>query len=126
MTKWETTKILNLQIQQMKAPKQNPNPPVSDTIAKSQDIGNEIVTNLSTLSTFSSLTRASQVASGNEPNCQCRRCKRCGFNPWVSKIPWRRAWQPTSVFLLGEPHGQRSLVGYSKYIGLQSQTQLSD
>ena len=68
MTKWETTKILNLQIQQMKAPKQNPNPPVSDTIAKSQDIGNEIVTNLSTLSTSSSLTRASQLASGNEPN----------------------------------------------------------
>ena len=38
MTKWETTKILNLQIQQMKAPKQNPNPPVSDTIAKSQTL----------------------------------------------------------------------------------------
>ena len=35
------------------------------------------------------------------------------FNPWVEKIPWRRAWQPTSVFLLGEFDGQRSLVGYS-------------
>ena len=33
--------------------------------------------------------------------------------PWVGKIPWRRAWQPTPVFLPGESHGQRSLVGYS-------------
>ena len=33
-------------------------------------------------------------------------------DPWVRKIPWRRAWQPTPVFLPGEPHGQRSLVAY--------------
>jgi len=39
--------------------------------------------------------------------------KRPGFSPWVGKIPWRRAWQPTPVFLPGESHGQRSLVGYS-------------
>ena len=44
-----------------------------------------------------------------------RGCKRCGFNPWVGKIPWRRAWQPTPVFLSGEFHGQRSLAGYSPY-----------
>ena len=31
----------------------------------------------------------------------------CGFNPWLGKIPWRRAWQPTPVFLPGESHGQR-------------------
>ena len=36
-----------------------------------------------------------------------------GFDPWVGKIPWKRAWQPTPVFLPGEAHGQRSLVGYS-------------
>ena len=36
-----------------------------------------------------------------------------GFDPWVGKIPWRRAWQPTPVFLPGESHGLRSLVGYS-------------
>ena len=36
---------------------------------------------------------------------------RCGFNPWVSKVPWRREWQPTPVFLPGESHGQTSLVG---------------
>ena len=35
---------------------------------------------------------------------------RCRFNPWVKKIPWRRAWQYTLVFLPGESHGQRSLV----------------
>ena len=35
------------------------------------------------------------------------------FDPWVRKIPWRRAWQLTPVFLPGEPHGQRNLAGYS-------------
>ena len=34
-------------------------------------------------------------------------------DPWVRKIPWRRRWQPTPVFLPGESHGRRSLVGYS-------------
>ena len=38
---------------------------------------------------------------------------RHGFDPWVGKIPWRRAWKPISVSLPGESHGQRSLVGYS-------------
>ena len=41
--------------------------------------------------------------------------KRYRFNPWVGKIPWRRRWQPTPVFLLGEFHGQRNLVGYSPW-----------
>ena len=54
-------------------------------------------------------------ASGKELTCQCRRCKRHVLNPWVGKIPWRRAWQPTPVFLSGESHGQRSLVGYSPW-----------
>ena len=35
------------------------------------------------------------------------------FDPWVRKIPWRRAWQPAPIFLPGESHGQRSLAGYS-------------
>ena len=51
-------------------------------------------------------------ASGKEPACQCRRQKRCWFNPWVGKIPWRRVWQPAPIFLPGESHGQRSLAGY--------------
>ena len=44
--------------------------------------------------------------------CWCRRCKRHRFDTWVGKIPWRRTWQPTPVFLPGEAHGQRSLVDY--------------
>ena len=50
-------------------------------------------------------------ASGKEPRCQCRWHRRPGFDSWVGKIPWRRAWQPTPVFLPGESHEQRSLVG---------------
>ena len=59
--------------------------------------------------------------SGEEPTCLC---SRPGFSPWVGKIPWRRAWLPTPVFLPGdsawveEPGGLQSL-------GLQSQTGLS-
>ena len=52
-------------------------------------------------------------ASGKEPACQCCRYKRCGFSPWVRKIPWRRQWQPIPAFLPGESHGQRSLEKYS-------------
>ena len=63
-------------------------------------------------------------ASGKEPACQCRRHERCRFDPWVGKIPWRRAWQPSPVFLPGESHGQRILVGYSPWVA-KSQIQLS-
>ena len=42
--------------------------------------------------------------------CQCRRLR---FDPWVGKMPWKRKWQPAPVFLPGESHGQRGLVGYS-------------
>ena len=62
--------------------------------------------------------------SGKEPSCQCRRHKRCRFNPWVGKIPWRRAWQPTPVFSPGESHGQNFLVGYIVHGVAQSQTWL--
>ena len=47
---------------------------------------------------------------GKESTCQHRRC---WFDPCIGKIPWRREWQPTSVFLPGESHGQRSLAGHS-------------
>jgi len=56
--------------------------------------------------------------SGKEPACQCKRYKKhkgCGFDPWVGKIPWRRAWQPTPVFLPGESQGQGSLACYSPW-----------
>ena len=51
--------------------------------------------------------------SGKESACQCRRHKRHRLDPWVGKIPQSRKWQPTPVFLPGESHRQRSLVGYS-------------
>ena len=50
--------------------------------------------------------------SGKEPACPYRRH---GFDPWVGKTPWRRAWQPTPVFSPGESHGQRSLAGYGPW-----------
>ena len=50
---------------------------------------------------------------GKEPACQCRRDETYGFDLWVRKIPWRRAYKPTTVFLLRKSHGQRILVGYS-------------
>ena len=49
-------------------------------------------------------------ANSKEPACQFRGQERCRFDPWVGKIPWRRKWQPTPVFLPGESHGQRSVV----------------
>ena len=56
-------------------------------------------------------------ASGKEPACQGKRPKRHGFHSWVGKIPWRRAWELTPVFLPGESHGQRSLAGYLRSKG---------
>ena len=50
--------------------------------------------------------------SGKKSTSQCRRC---GFNCWIEKIPWRRKWQTTPVFLPGKSHGQRSLAGYSSW-----------
>ena len=55
--------------------------------------------------------------------CQCRRCKRLGFDLWVRKILWRSVWQPAPVFLPGKSHGQRSLVAYSPW-GTKSGTWL--
>ena len=57
--------------------------------------------------------------SGKESACQCRRH---GVDPWIRKIPWRRKWQPTTVFLPGEFHGQRSLAGYSPCSHKESDT----
>ena len=53
--------------------------------------------------------------SGKESTCQCRRHRRCGFEPWAGKIPWRRKQQPTAVFLPEKSHGQKSLVGQSPW-----------
>ena len=42
--------------------------------------------------------------------CTCRKCR---FDPWTRKMPWRRKWQPTPVLLPGKFHGQRGLADYS-------------
>ena len=55
------------------------------------------------------------ATSGEEPTCQCRRRKRRGLDPWTRKVPWRRKWHPTPVFLSGEALGQKSLVGCSPW-----------
>ena len=65
---------------------------------------------------------SAQGAPGKEPTCQCRRCKRRGFDPWVRKIPWSRKRQATSVFLPGLSHGQRRLVGCSPWGRKESDT----
>ena len=51
-----------------------------------------------------------RLLNSKDSSWQCRKCR---FYPWVRKIPWRRAWQLTSVFLTGKSLGQRSLVGYN-------------
>ena len=53
--------------------------------------------------------------SGKDSACQCSFCKRCGFEPWVRKIPWSKKWQPTPLFLPKKSHGERKLAGYSPW-----------
>ena len=59
---------------------------------------------------FCSIKGLPMWPSGKESACQCRRCV---FDPWVKKNPWRRKWQPTQVFLPGKFHQQKNLVDYS-------------
>ena len=54
-------------------------------------------------------------ASGKQSTCQCRRCKKHVFKPWVRKTPWSRKWKPTPVFLPRKFHGQGNLAGYSPW-----------
>ena len=63
--------------------------------------------------------------SAKESACQCRRCKRCGFDPWVGKISWSRKWQPIAVFLR-KPYGQRGAWWATVHRVTKSRTQLSN
>ena len=64
------------------------------------------------------------TTSGKEPAYQCRRLKRCGFYPWVGKVPWRRKWQPTLVFLPGESQDRGAWWATVRSVA-KSQTRLS-
>ena len=50
------------------------------------------------------------------------RHKKCRFDPWVRKIPWKKEWQPSLVFLPGESYGERNLMGYSPWSHKESDT----
>ena len=67
---------------------------------------------------------SSQWHHGKESACQCSRHQRPGFDSWVGKIPWRRKWQPSPVFLPGKIQWTEG-PGRLQSMGLQSQTRLS-
>ena len=56
------------------------------------------------------------------PPANAGETRKVGSDPWVGKICWRKKWQPVPVFLPGDPHGQRSLVGYSPWGPKESDT----
>ena len=62
--------------------------------------------------------------SHKEPACQCRRLRRCRFNPWVRKVPWRTKWQPTQYSCLENPMGRGAWWATVHGVA-QSQTRLS-
>ena len=70
-------------------------------------------------------TRVHQCLPCGSVGAECPKFGRPGFNPWVRKIPWRRKWRPTPVFLPGEFHGHRSLATTDHWVA-KSQTLLSD
>ena len=73
------------------------------------------VTTIGHLSQYTDIMGLPRWCSSKECTCQCRKCGRRQFGPWVWKIPWRKTWQPTPVFSPGEFHGQRSPVGCSPW-----------
>ena len=73
---------------------------------------NVVVSHCLTLQFSKNIRELPWWLSGKKATCQCRRHR---SNPWVRKIPWRKKWQHTPVFLTGESHEQRSLAGYSPW-----------
>ena len=67
----------------------------------------------------------SQVTQFKESSCECWRCGRCGFDPCLGRIPWRRKWQPTPVFLF-ESCMDRGAWQVAVHVVANSQTQPSD
>ena len=88
------------------------------TLGKTSDLLVSSSLESDTDSSFMDFPLAQQI---KKSICQFRRHR---FSPWVQKIPWRRKWQPTPVFLPEKSHGQRSLAGYIDGVA-KSQTELS-
>ena len=65
-------------------------------------------TEISTIKPFWGISQVTQWLKKKKITCQCRRHKRCRFNPWVRKMPWSRKWQPTPIFFPGKFHGHRA------------------
>ena len=88
-----------------------------------QDVQIQLVAIPFTFTPLSSVTELPRwLLSGKESACQRRSHRRCSFDIWVRKIPWRRKWQPTPVFPPRESHGQKSLEGYSPWNCKESHT----
>ena len=64
---------------------------------------------------YESATSIFMFPGGSDSEESLQQWRRLGLHPWVGKIPWRREWQPTPVFLPRKFHGHRSLVGYSPW-----------
>ena len=105
--------------------------PNHNTLHRLSEVSTILISTLVTPLHFNSLTIIYNFlgfpggTSGKEHACQCRRHKRLGFDPLVGKIPWRRAWQPTPVFLPGESPWTEEPVRLQS-MGSQSWTWLSD
>ena len=56
----------------------------------------------------------------------CQQCRRPGLDPWVRKVPWRREWRSTPVFVPGESHGQRSFEGHSLCCHKESESDMTE
>ena len=91
--------------------------PKTEWLALGSQGGGDIIEPVSKVVAFLLLGRRARELprwlGGKDSACQCRRCQRCGFHPWVGKIPWKRKWQSAPVFWPGKSCGQRSLEGYS-------------
>ena len=68
------------------------------------------------------LTYSGSIPDASDKKKIYLQCRRPRFNPWVRKVSWRRKWLPTPVFLPGEFHGEKSLVGYSPWGCKESDT----
>ena len=95
-------------------------PAMQDTAVRSLDWEDPLAKGMAT---HSNIIRLPWWLSQWRNHLQCRRP---GFDPWVGKIPWRRKQQLTPVFLPGESHGHKSLVGYTVHSVAKRWTWLSN